>query len=444
MSTDYNPADIEAKWQEHWRNDGLYAVSTREAKDPYYMLVEFPYPSGNLHAGHWYAFAVPDMRARYLRMTGKDVLFPVGFDSFGLPAENAAIKHGKDPKMWTDANIAYMQEQLRRMGGMFDEQRIIRTSAPEYYRWTQWMFARFFEKGLVYRAGTLVNWCPGCKTVLANEQVIDGRCERSDDVVEKKEMKQWMLRITEFADDLVADLDSLDWPHEIKESQKNWIGRSEGAELWFEVETQRKHHYVLLHGYESFPDWNYYRWLEAELVKRGHTVEIPTLPSPNEPDIREQARYVLAQCRLDRDTIVVGHSLGTHVAMRVLEQLSEPLAGTVLVGGFVSDEFLLQKERKVTFDFGFDWERVRASAGMVTLLHGSNEATISNAQWDTLKDDFPDAYTLVHPGHKEHFRAKEQPAVLRAVLPHARTTLATRYCKLGRGNGLPKRGACQD
>ena len=418
MPEPYNPADIEEKWQDAWRDSGLYEIDVAKAADPYYALVEFPYPSGNLHVGHWYAFAVPDIRARYMRMTGKDVLFPVGFDSFGLPAENAAIKHGKDPKAWTDANIEYMRSQLKRMGGMFDERRIIRTSNPEYYRWTQWMFARFFEKGLVYRAGTLVNWCPGCKTVLANEQVVDGRCERSDDVVEKTEMKQWMLRITDYADDLVDDLKGLDWPREIKESQKNWIGRSEGAELWFEIADEIKRHYVILHGYDTSPDWNFYRWLEDQLVARGHTVEVPTLPNPNSPDVREQAAAALRACTFDANTVIVAHSLGTHVAMRILEALDTPVARTVLVGGFLSDGFVEEKERNITFDFHFDIQEIRKNAGVMTLLHGTNEQTISDHQWGELKAAFPKAHIMLESGTKEHFRAKEELAVLRAAIPH--------------------------
>lgn len=418
MAHEYNPKEIEQKWQAAWRESGLYRVDTKQAADPYFTLVEFPYPSGNLHVGHWYAFSVPDIRARYLRMTGKDVLFPVGFDSFGLPAENAAIKHGKDPKVWTDSNIEYMTGQLERMGGMFDPERIFRTSDPSYYRWTQWMFARFFENGLIYRASTMVNWCPGCKTVLANEQVVDGKCERSGDIVEKKEMKQWMLRITQYADALIDDLDSLDWPNEIKESQKNWIGRSEGAELWFEVETGLKRHYVLLHGYDSSPDWNYHRWLEAELVKRGHTVEIPAMPNPSSPDVREQAAYVRENCQLDGSTVIVAHSLGTNVAMRVLEQLEAPIAGTVFVGGFLSDAFQTEKERDVSFEFDFDTTKIAQNAGPMTLLHGENEETISDIQWQELKEAFPAAYTLTQLGTKEHFRGKEEPAVLRAALPH--------------------------
>ncbi len=232
----YNHRDVEKKWQSYWREHQSYAVSDQQdGKENYYQLVEFPYPSGNLHVGHWYAFAVPDIRARYLRARGKNVLFPIGFDAFGLPAENAAIKHGINPRTWTYENMDYMRTQIDSMGTSFDRSREVVTCDPEYYRWTQWIFLELYKNNLVNYSTTEANWCPKCKTVLANEQVIDGHCERCDSVVEKKQMKQWQFRITEYADRLIDDLDDLDWPEEIKASQKNWIGRSEGAEIDFSI-----------------------------------------------------------------------------------------------------------------------------------------------------------------------------------------------------------------
>jgi leucyl-tRNA synthetase len=235
----YDHNDIEKKWQEKWAADGIYqTLNQEEGKENFYMLTEFSYPSGNLHVGHWYAFAVSDMFARYQRMQGKNVLFPMGFDSFGLPAENAAIKRGLDPKKWTYENMDYMKQQLRSMGAMFDWERTLATSNPDYYKWTQWMFAEFFKNDLAYRATTQVNWCPSCQTILANEQVVDGHCERCDSEVVQRDQEQWMLRITEFADQLHDDLDELDWPEEIKAAQRSWIGRSEGAELSFELKVK--------------------------------------------------------------------------------------------------------------------------------------------------------------------------------------------------------------
>ncbi len=235
MSHEYDPKKIEKKWQEEWERGKLYVTpDSKEGKENEYILVEFAYPSGNLHAGHWYAFSVMDIYARYRKMLGKNVMFPFGFDSFGLPAENAAIKRGLNPRDWTYDNIAHMRKQMASMGTMFDWSREVVTSDPEYYKWTQWLFLKLFEKNLAYRKETPVNWCPNDKTVLANEQVVDGKCERCGAEVEQKNMLQWNLKITDYADRLIEDLGTLDWPEAIKESQKNWIGRSEGAIVKFD------------------------------------------------------------------------------------------------------------------------------------------------------------------------------------------------------------------
>src|SRR3989344_3401661 len=232
----YDHKKIEKKWQKEWEKSGIYKTpDEKRGAENFYTLVEFPYPSGNLHTGHWYAFSVPDIFARKKRMEGKNVLFPIGFDAFGLPAENAAIQRKINPKKWTYENIDYMRKQIKSMGASFDWTREVITADPEYYKWTQWLFLKFFEKGLAYQAETPVNWCPSCKTVLANEQVVGGRCERCDSEVEKRNMKQWQLRITDYAEKLLNDLDPLPWPEPIKEAQRNWIGRSEGAEIPFQI-----------------------------------------------------------------------------------------------------------------------------------------------------------------------------------------------------------------
>ncbi len=239
MIKKFDSAEIEKKWHAIWKESGIHTAGKRdESKEKRYILVEWPYPSGNLHIGHWYAFAVPDIYVRYLRMTGKQVVFPMGFDAFGLPAENAAIKRGLDPKAWTNDNITYMQNQLESMGNAFSWDKTTSSTDPEYYKWTQWMFTKFFENDIAYRGTGVVNWCPGCNTVIANEQVLaDGTCERSGDLIEKREMPQWMLRITKYADRLIDDLDTLAWPEHIKEAQRQWIGRSKGALLDFTLST---------------------------------------------------------------------------------------------------------------------------------------------------------------------------------------------------------------
>lgn len=231
----YDHKRIEAKAQEKWESLKLYETDLHTATDPYYVLFEFPYPSGDLHSGHWYAFALTDIFARYKRMTGKDVLFPMGFDSFGLPAENAAIKHGADPKEWTYANMERMRKQVRSMGTSVDWSKEIATSDPEFYKWTQWLFLKLFEHGLAQRKEAPVKWCPKDQTVLANEQVIDGACERCGTEVEEKRLTQWFLRITDYAERLLADLDPLPWREEIKDAQRAWIGKSEGATISFET-----------------------------------------------------------------------------------------------------------------------------------------------------------------------------------------------------------------
>jgi leucyl-tRNA synthetase len=239
MHKKFNHEEIEKKWQHAWETSGDYNIGERDlSREKEYVLVEWPYPSGNLHIGHWFAFAVVDIYVRARRMQGRQVLFPMGFDAFGLPAENAAIKRNLDPKEWTDANMEHMKNQLKSMGNAFSWDMTTNSTDPEYYAWTQWMFTKFFENDIAFRGDAVVNWCPGCNTVIANEQVLtDGTCERSGDVIERRDMKQWMLRITRYADRLIDDLNALDWPEHIKESQKQWIGRSEGTEFDFSLST---------------------------------------------------------------------------------------------------------------------------------------------------------------------------------------------------------------
>ncbi len=231
----FDHAVTEKDAQKKWEALDLYKTDlTDTTKEPYYLLFEFPYPSGDLHVGHWYAFAITDIFARFKRMKGFSVLFPFGFDAFGLPAENAAIKRGLDPRKWTYENMDSMREQVKTMGTSVDFSKEIITCSPEYYAWTQWLFSRFYEKGIAYRGSALVNWDPVDMTVLANEQVLpDGTAERSGAVVEKKELVQWFMKITDYADRLINDLDPLPWKEDIKDAQRAWIGRSEGAEIPF-------------------------------------------------------------------------------------------------------------------------------------------------------------------------------------------------------------------
>jgi len=232
MPTPYDPQAIEARWQLHWLEEGTYEVDNDDPRPPYYVLSMYPYPSGPAHMGHVRNYTMGDLLVRYRTMRGDGVLSPIGFDSFGLPAENAAIQTGTHPRINTEANIEALSASLRRIGAAYDWRRVIRSHDPSYIRWTQWIFLKFYEAGLVYRGHAPVNWCPGCQTVLANEQVLpDGTCERSGDVVENRDMEQWFYRITAYSQELLDDLDDLEWPNKVKVMQRHWIGRSEGAEF---------------------------------------------------------------------------------------------------------------------------------------------------------------------------------------------------------------------
>ncbi|MYL09661.1 MAG: leucine--tRNA ligase, partial [Acidimicrobiia bacterium] len=228
----YEPAAIEPKWQQRWIDDATYDIDNDDSRPPYYVLSMYPYPSGPAHIGHVRNYTFGDLLVRYRTMQGDGVLSPIGFDSFGLPAENAAIKTGTHPRVHTEANIERLSSSLRRIGAVYDWRRALSSHDPDYIRFTQWIFLKFYEAGLVYRATAPVNWCPGCQTVLANEQVLaDGTCERCSNLAQQRELEQWFYRITAYAEELLDGLDGLDWPNRVKTMQRNWIGRSEGADF---------------------------------------------------------------------------------------------------------------------------------------------------------------------------------------------------------------------
>ncbi|OPJ55566.1 leucine--tRNA ligase [Alkalithermobacter paradoxus] len=234
--SNYNFAEIEKKWQSIWEDKNAFRTGESD-KPKYYVLEMFPYPSGKIHMGHVRNYSIGDVVARFMKMRGYNVLHPMGWDAFGLPAENAAIKHQANPDKWTKENIKDMKEQFKLLGLSYDWDREVATCLPDYYKWTQYLFTKFFEKGLAYKKRSFVNWCPSCETVLANEQVVGGECERCDSGVIKKDLEQWYLRITDYAEELLEDIEKLDgWPEKVKLMQKNWIGKSIGVEVEFEIE----------------------------------------------------------------------------------------------------------------------------------------------------------------------------------------------------------------
>ena len=436
----YDHGKIEKRWQAFWSKNKLYVTSDTPKKDPaqgrsasggnFYLLVEFPYPSGNLHVGHWYAFAVPDILARTLRMQGKNVLYPMGFDAFGLPAENAAIKNKLNPRKWTLGNIAYMKKQIASMGTSFDWSREVVTCDPAYYKWTQWLFLQLFKKSLAYQKETAVNWCPKDKTVLANEQVVTrstssgqaGVCERCGTEVVQREMLQWNVKITDYADRLIDDLAPLDWPEQIKESQRNWIGRSEGAEIDFPLaglnDVKR---IVILHCKGATPRDIYYPWLKEQLEKHGYEVQIPELPNPDEPNDEEQADFAQKLCTFDEQTAIVGHSFGGIVALRLLER-GVKVQRVTFVAAAISGKFLDGKKRPTVTAAckkGFDFERIKKQAKAFVILPDVTDPVVSLSDAETLADELG-GMLMKGRGVEGHFQSKREPDVLMATIPTIR------------------------
>lgn len=333
MNGRYDYAVIEQKWQQRWEKEGTYQVVEDASKPKYYCLEMFPYPSGNLHMGHVRNYSIGDVVARFKSMHGFNVLHPIGWDSFGLPAENAAIKHKTPPAKWTVENIANMNRQLHSMGLSYDWDREVTTCLPEYYRWTQWLFLQFYQKGLAYKKGATVNWCPGCQTVLANEQVVEGACERCDSAVEKKSLEQWFFKITDYADRLLDDLKLLDgWPNKVKVMQENWIGRSEGAVIRFQVQESDD----VVEVFTTRPDTVFgvsYMVLAPEHPLVGKLIA----GTPQEAQVQDFVRKVQQMSEVDRTSSELekeGLDIGFHVI-----NPANGLAVPILIGNYVIFEY---------------------------------------------------------------------------------------------------------
>ena len=328
----YNPKEIEGKWQKLWEAEEIYHAPDNSPKPKFYNLVMLPYPSGNLHMGHWYNFAPADAYGRFIRMQGYNVMQPMGFDAFGLPAENAAISHGVQARTWTLANINIMRKQLRLMGAQWDWQREIISCMPDYYKWTQWLFLQFYKHGLAYRTKAPANWCPGCNTTLANEQVLpDGTCERCGSVVIRKEIDQWLLKITDYAEELL-NFSNIDWPEKTMTMQRNWIGRSEGAEIRFFAEIDGKREEIPV--FTTRPDTIYgvtffvlapeHPWVE-KITTPEHKAEVDAYV--------DQARHMTEIERMSTEKEKTGVFTGGYVTNPVNgEQVPVWIADYVLMG----------------------------------------------------------------------------------------------------------------
>lgn len=334
MKVKYDSNEVEKKWQERWAEDDIYAVPDFSDRQKYYCLEMFPYPSGKLHMGHVRNYSIGDVVARFKTMKGFHVLHPMGWDAFGLPAENAAIKHGGiHPAEWTIDNINNMREQLKQLGISYDWNREFATCDPEYYRWTEWLFLQLYHKGLAYKKLSAVNWCPDCATVLANEQVVNGGCERCKTTVEKRELAQWFFKITDYADRLLKDMDLLEgWPDKVKIMQENWIGRSEGAEIDFQVDGLED----IITVYTTRPD-TVFGVTYMVLAPEHPLVEKLIAGTEKEAEIKDFIRKVKNLSEIDRTSTEVekvGLPLGAHCI--------NPLTGEkvpVLIANYVLLEY---------------------------------------------------------------------------------------------------------
>jgi leucyl-tRNA synthetase len=412
----YEHSKLEKKWQAKWRKDKIYETKEGKSKPKAFVLDMFPYPSGDgLHVGHPKGYIATDIYSRFKRMNGFNVLHPMGWDAFGLPAENYAIKNKINPEIAVKQNIKHFKEQLAKIGFDYDWSREINTTDPKFYKWTQWIFLQLYKKGLAYESSEPINWCPSCKTGLANEDLEDGKCERCSSEIEKKPIRQWVLKITDYAERLLTDLDALNWPESIKESQRNWIGRSEGAEISFPFKIKYK--YVILHGWRSNSQSCFIPWLKKELESKGHEVIALDLPNPFLPDVIEQADYVLSKVKFDENTIIIGHSLGSVVSYRILERLNTPIRKLILVAGLVEPKFR-DKERplaKYLINWKFNFDKIKKNTREIVILEDNNDSIIFDGESSVIQKVLGGTIHRLE-ANKAHFCSLTEPKVLEFCL----------------------------
>ncbi len=415
----YDHKEIEKKWQAAWEKDELHKASDKPKKKQY-VLDMFPYISGaGLHVGHPEGYTATDIYSRYLRMNGFDVLHPMGWDAFGLPTENFAIKSGIPPQESVKKYADRFRQQIKSFGFSYDWSREVNTSDPDYYKWTQWIFLQLYKKGLAYKKEAYVNWCPKDQTVLANEQVVNGCCERCGTEVVQKLLSQWFFKITDFAERLLDGLEQVDWPEPIKLMQKNWIGKSEGAEIEFPIANPRMKRVVILHGRNGTPDNYVFPWLKKSLEAKGFEVQLPTLPNTDEPDDQEQADFVQKNCELDENTVIIGMSFGGVVALRLLER-GIKVHGAILAATPISGKYLDGKVRaSVTqaVQHGFDYTKIRKYADYFKVLFDSTDTVVPQEDGQILAKNLG-TICQVFGGQAPHFSGEQEPAILDALLPN--------------------------
>jgi leucyl-tRNA synthetase len=415
----YDHSKIEKKWQKYWESKKLFTTKSTKGKK-FYALIEFPFPSGDgLHVGHIRSNTAMDVISRKRRTEGYNVLYPIGWDAFGLPTENYAIKTGKQPAAVTKTNTDNFRKQLKDLGFSFDWSREVNTSDPKYYKWTQWIFLQLLKNGLAYKKKMYINWCPKDLIGLANEEVVDGKCERCGTPVEKREKEQWMLAITKYADRLDKDLDETGFLEKIKIQQRNWIGKSQGAEIDFELRIKNdKPRFVVIHGYQGSSTSGWKPWFKKALEDRGYEVECPQLPNSEDPKEIEQVEHVLKNCKFDENTVVIGHSLGCVVAQKVIMKLNKPISGLVLIASAVDSKFPGAKKRSfhANFNWDYDFDQIKKlTSGKISVLSDSKEP--DRAPYLKQLAGQLGAWLVETTAVEKHFLAKEEPEVLKAVIP---------------------------
>lgn len=409
----YPHQEVEKKWQQRWADENVFRATN--GKGGTYILDMFPYPSGDgLHVGHPEGYTATDIYSRYLRMNGKSVLHPMGWDAFGLPAENYAIKMGVHPADVTAKNVANFKRQIQSLGFSYDWEREVNTTDPAYYKWTQWIFLQLYKRGLAYEKEAPIWWCPKDKTGLANEEVVNGACDRCGTAVEKKMLKQWMLKITAYADRLLDGLNDVEWPEGIKTLQRNWIGKSEGAEVNFSLAPAGN--VVMLHGFTGKPENNFFPWVKKQLSALQVEVDVPALPKTDNPNIPEQIQFVEEHCHFTEQTTLLGLSLGTVVALKVVEKQKKPIQHLILTAGFASPRFKdHQRPFEDSFNWKFDWKKIKSNTQCITLLHDINDPAISDQQIAELEEKL--GVTAIRVAAKSpHFDADQEPDVLSTLL----------------------------
>ncbi len=416
----YNPKQIEGKWQRYWEKHKTFKTPERPKKKQY-VLDMLPYISAaGLHVGHPEGYTATDIISRYLRMNGYDVLHPMGWDAFGLPTENYAIQTGIHPAITTKKGIDRFRKQIKALGLSYDWDREVNTSDPNYYKWTQWLFLLLYKNGLAYKKEANVNWCLKDNTVLANEQVINGRCERCGTEVEQKLLSQWFFKTTAYAERLLSGLENLDWPEPIKTMQRNWIGKSEGAEIDFKISAESNiKRFILIPGRGGSPDRNFIPSLKVHLEKAGYEVIAPAMPNPVEVNDIEQRDFIIKNFKPDEQTAIVGHSFGGVVALRILEQ-GVKLGKVFLVGTVYSGKFLDDKKRasvKTAVEKGFDFEKIKNHCRDFVAIYDTHDYVVPMSDGESFAKNL--AINLIKiKAQKGHFSALDEPELVNEIVPN--------------------------